>query len=119
MLANSNPTIERCTNEIPQTSDPSACDAITCNAPATYNCEEGPRCAHCYRTYGGTLVIDADSLTDDSAFYRPPRFKQPVSALWIRANVEAEAELNSRRPIRDLGTLMSGVIDQITKGGAL
>lgn len=108
MSANSDYTRpERCTNELPQTSNPANCDAIQCNAPATYPCEEGPRCAHCYRTYGGTLVIDADEP------------QHQLSPLWIRANVEAATELERRKPIADLGALMSGVIDQLTKGGAL
>lgn len=102
------PRTERCTNELPATSNSANCDAITCNALATYITEDGPRCASCYREFGGMLVIDADEPE-----------QHEVSPLWIRANTAAATELERRRTIRDLGTLMSGVIDQMTKGGTL
>lgn len=47
-------TPARCTAEIPQSSDPSRCDAIVCNALADLIVEEGPRCQSCFDTYGGT-----------------------------------------------------------------
>lgn len=103
-MANSNHT---CENEIPQTSNPSACDAVECGADATYLTEAGWRCATCYRESGLALVIDADQITHE------------VSPLWIRANTEATAELERRKPVQDFGTVMCGILDMMTKGGTL
>lgn len=107
MLANSDTSTERCTNEIPQTSNPANCDAIACNAPASYMTEAGPMCGTCYRESGLPLVIDADQITHE------------VSPLWIRANTEATAELERRRPVQDFGTVMCGILDMMTRGGRL
>lgn len=98
---------ERCTNEIPATSNPANCDAVACGNPATYPCEEGPRCASCYRESGLALVVDADET-------------QSVSPLWRLANVQAAAELDRRHLNLGLATLESGpAIEAVSHTSAL
>lgn len=106
-MATENPSTERCTNEIPQTSTSSNCDAIACNAPADVITEAGPRCMNCFCEHGGELVEELHQT------------HHHVSPLWIRANVEATAELERRKPVQDFGTVMCGILDAMTKGGTL
>ena len=49
---------ERCTNEIPISSSPADCDAVTCNSLADVITEAGPRCYSCLEEYGGELVSE-------------------------------------------------------------
>ena len=59
----------RCSAEIPQSADPTACDAIVCNALASVICEEGARCQSCYQEFGGTLVTN-----DQKPISQPAQF---------------------------------------------
>lgn len=76
-----------------------------CGAPAVVMLEDGPRCQFCFETYGGAFV---------SSLY----VTHTLSPLRQIALVEAAAELERRRPVKDLGTLMGAVIDHLTNGGA-
>ena len=83
-MPNTHPSIERCTNEIPLSADPTACDAVVCGAPADVETEAGPRCYSCFEEYGGELVSSA----------------QPVPSTPSRVKL-------------DFGLTMSNVIDSL------
>lgn len=39
-------------------------DGIECRGPASILCEEGPRCAECFKEFGGTPVEEAAQQFD-------------------------------------------------------
>lgn len=110
-MADSILTQNRCSAIIPTGEQ----DGIECNSPnPSILTESGWRCASCFEQFGGTITEgpDAEFPVHVDPFYR-------TSAIWRKANIEAQRQAANTPKIRDLGTLMAGVIDGMQKAGIL